>query len=121
MGQWLSLEGLKFRCVIGVTARERRKPQELVVNLHVETDFGKAAASDSLHDTVDYRRLAQSILDTGRASKFQLIETLASHLTQVIFDQFPSVLAVRLELEKPRALQVARVVRAVIVARRPGP
>jgi dihydroneopterin aldolase len=121
MGQWLRLEGIRFECVIGVTDPERRVLQEVVVDLEVRTDFGKAAASDSLRDAVDYRRLAQCIVDTGRASTFQLIETLASHLARTIFDRFPGVLALRLELEKPHALKAARAVKAVIVARRPPP
>jgi dihydroneopterin aldolase len=121
MGHWLSLHGIRFECVIGVTDPERGAPQEIVVNLDVQTDFRKAAISDSIDDTVDYRRLAQCIVEAGRSSSFHLIESLSTHLARMVFNQFPGVRALRLELEKPRALKAARDVKAVIVARRPAP
>ena len=118
---WLRLDGIEFKCVIGVTDPERSTRQEVVVDLDVKTDFRKAAASDSIHDTVDYRRLVECIIDAGRVSTFHLIETLATHLARTVFDQFSSVLALRLEIEKPRALKAARTVKAVVIARRPSP
>jgi dihydroneopterin aldolase len=118
-GSWIRVEGLRFRCVIGVTAREREAPQEIIVDLEVKIDFGKAATSDRIDDTVDYRVLSRRLIEAGAASRFQLVEALASHLARVILDEFPRVEALRLELEKPGALSaIARSVRAVIVASR---
>jgi len=115
---WLRLDGIEFKCVIGVTERERQSAQPLRVSLRVKVDFARAAAADSIHSTVDYRLLSRRVIDTGERSHFQLIETLASHLARMILDEFPAVEAVRLELEKPHALSSARSVRAVIVASR---
>lgn len=115
---WLSIEGIAFRCVIGVTERERQAPQEILVNLQVRLDFAKAAASDSIHDTVDYRGLARSVIEAGQRSSFQLLESLTSHLARVILRDFPGVEAVRLEAEKPHALSAARSVRAIVTSYR---
>ena len=119
-GQWLSIEGLRFECVIGVTDLERRAPQEIVVNVKVKIDFSKAAASDTICDTVDYRRIAEAVVAVGRRSEFQLIEALSDHLCRTVFEKFPSVQAVRLELEKLRALSAARSIKAIVSARRPA-
>lgn len=119
-GQWLSIEGLRFECVIGVTDRERQAPQEIVVNVKVKIDFSKAAASDTICDTVDYRRIAEAVVAAGRHSQFQLIEALSDHLCRTVFEKFPSVQAVRLELEKLRALSAARSIKAIVSARRPA-
>lgn len=119
-GQWLSIEGLRFECVIGVTDRERQAPQEIVVNVKVKIDFSKAAASDTICDTVDYRRIAEAVVAAGRHSQFQLIEALSDHLCRTVFETFPSVQAVRLELEKLRALSAARSIKAIVSARRPA-
>jgi dihydroneopterin aldolase len=119
-GQWLVIEGIAFKCTIGITERERQAPQDILVNVHVKTDFTKAAASDLIHDTVDYRLIARCVVTEGSASSFQLVETLASHLATSIFDQFPNVKATRIEVEKVRALSAARSVKAVITARRPS-
>ncbi len=117
---WLRIEGIQFRCTIGVTDRERESPQEIVADLHVQVDFEKAAASDSIRDTVDYRSLTRRLIAAGEISRFQLVETLATHLVRVILDEFPSVMEVRVEVEKPGALSATRSVRAVAASQR-GP
>jgi len=115
---WLAIEGIRFRCVIGVTDREREILQEIVTALHVKVDFAKAAASDSIGDTVDYRALTRRLIAAGESSRFHLVETLAAHLVRVILDDFPSVQEVRVEVEKSGALSAARSVRAVVSATR---
>ena len=110
---WLSIEGLRVRCIIGVTERERTSVQDLVVDLGVKVDFEKAATSDSIQDTVDYRALTRRVIEAGEDSSFQLVETLAIHLGRVVLDEFARVEEVRIEVEKPHALSAARSVRAV--------
>ena len=115
---WLSIEGIRFRCIIGVTERERESAQEIVVDLGVRVDFEKAAASDSIHETVDYRAVTRRVIEAGERSSFRLIETLATHLARVILDDFARVQEVRVEVEKPNALSAARSVRAVLALER---
>jgi len=115
---WLAIEGIRFRCVIGVNERERLGPQEIVADLHVEVDFEKAAASDSIRDAVDYRALTRRLIAAGEQSRFQLVEALATHLVRVILADFPGVKEVRVAVEKPGALSAARSVRAVAASRR---
>ena len=113
---WLAIEGVRFRCIIGVTDRERVSPQEIVVQFHVRVDFEKAVASDSIRDTVDYRALTRRVVAAGETSRFHLVETLAAHLVRVILDEFPGVQEARVEVEKPGALSAARSVRASTAA-----
>jgi len=115
---WLVIEGVRFHCIIGVSARERQSPREIVADLHVKVDFERVAASDSIEDAVDYRGLTQRLVAAGEASRFHLLETLATHLARVILDEFAGVREVRVALEKPGALRIARAVRAVASARR---
>ena len=117
-GGWLVIEGIRFHCIIGVNERERLSPQEIVADLHVEVDFEKAAASDSIRDTVDYRALTRRLIAAGEESRFQLLEALATHLVRVILADFPGVNEVRVEVQKPGALSAARSVRAVAASRR---
>ena len=115
---WLAIEGVRFRCIIGVTDHERERPQEIVAQLHVKVDFEKAAASDSIQNTVDYRALTRRLISAGETSRFHLVETLATHLVRVILDEFPGVQEARVEVEKPGALSAARSVRASTAAAR---
>jgi dihydroneopterin aldolase/D-erythro-7,8-dihydroneopterin triphosphate epimerase len=116
----LRLEGLAFKCIIGVTERERRMKQDILVTVEVGLDLGRVGLSDSIQDTVDYREISRRVIAAGEASSFQLIETLAAHLGRTILQDFPRVEAVRVEVEKPGALSAAKAVRAIVVARRPG-
>ena len=118
---WLAIEGIRFRCIIGVNAHERLNTQEIVADLHVEVDFEKASASDSIWDTVDYRALTRSLIGAGESSRFQLLEALATHLVRVILADFPAVREARVEVEKPGALNTARSVRAIAASRRHPP
>ena len=115
---WLAIEGIRFRCIIGVNAHERLNAQEIVADLHVEVDFEKAAASDSIWDAVDYRALTRSLIAAGESSRFQLLEALATHLVRVILANFHAVSEVRIQVEKPGALNTARSVRAIAASRR---
>lgn len=117
-GDWLCIEGIYFRCVIGVTERERQIKQDILVNVDLKVDFNKAASSDSIHDAVDYRTVSGRVAAVGEQSSFQLVESLATHLCKTILDEFPKVQAVRIEVEKPGALRGATTVRAVIVSHR---
>ena len=110
---WLVIEGVRLRCIIGVGERERQTPQEIIVNYHVKVDFEKAAASDSIQDTADYRALTRRLIEAGERSSFRLVESLATHLCRMILADFASVEEVRVEVEKPGALSAARSVRAV--------
>lgn len=114
-GECLRIDGLGFTCVIGVTERERRIRQDIVVNLELKIDFSKVSVSDSIKDTVDYREISERVIAAGEASNFQLVETLAAYLCRTILEEFPKVQAVRVEVEKPAALRTAKSVRAVVV------
>jgi dihydroneopterin aldolase len=120
-GGWLVIEGIRFRCVIGVTDRERGSAQDVVVDLRVKVDFEKAAASDSIQDAVDYRALTRRVIASGEASRVHLVETLAARLVRMVLAEFPGVEAVRVDVEKPGALSAARSVRAVARSSRRAP
>jgi len=117
-GDELVIEGIAFRCVIGATEPERHIAQDVVVTVRLQADLTKAARSDALADTIDYRAVARAVVAAGQASRFHLIEALASHLGHVVLHDFPRAEAARVEVEKPGALSAARTVRAAVTVRR---
>ena len=56
------LEGLTAECIIGFIDWERRVPQTVVIDLEVPCDCARAAASDDVADTVDYKKIAKRVL-----------------------------------------------------------
>ena len=70
-------------------------------------DCGKAALTDSIEDTLNYKRVAKRVLAFVEASEFQLVETLAEHLAMLILEEF-GVAWVRIVLAKPGAVRSSK-------------
>jgi dihydroneopterin aldolase len=100
---------------VGVTEQERAQPQRLLLTVELDHDFKAAVASDNLADTIDYGALARRLLQFGDGCHWQLIETLAADIAQMVLDDF-SPRAVSVEVKKfiiPQARHVSvRVSRA---------
>ncbi len=85
------VEQLEFVGRHGVYEEERREGRRFQVDLEVETDTGDAQQTDKLAKTVDYRGLAEIIVDVGRGESFRLIERLAEEMLARVFDRFDGV------------------------------
>lgn len=107
------LRGLTAECIIGFIEWERRVKQTVVVDLELPVDCGRAAASDDVADTVDYKRVAKRALAYIEASEFRLVETLAHRLALLLLEEF-GIAWVRISLNKPGAIRNSRDVGVVI-------
>lgn len=101
------LQGLTAECIIGFIDWERRIRQSVVIDLELPCDCARAAASDSVADTVDYKKLAKRVLAWVGASEFQLLETLAHRLALLLLSEF-QLAWVRLRVAKPGAIRHSR-------------
>lgn len=81
------------------------------------TDTRAAAGSDSIDQALDYAAAAERVAALTREGRFQLAETLAEHIAQLLLREFP-VQRVRVEVEKPEALSAADSVGVSIERRR---
>ncbi|MFL6241060.1 MAG: dihydroneopterin aldolase [Actinomycetes bacterium] len=102
MSDTLALRGLRVRGYHGVLPEERQDGQVFVVDavLHVETR--RAAASDDLHQTVDYAVLANRLAAIVGGEPVNLIETLADRLASCCLED-ERVERVELTVHKPDA------------------
>jgi dihydroneopterin aldolase len=99
---------LRVRTVIGVEERERKAPQEVVVNLDLEADFDAAAKTDDLALSVDYAAVAALVQEHAATARFRLLEALAGSITTLVLGRFPLVRALTVRIEKPGAVPGAR-------------
>ena len=111
------LRGLKSQCIIGFIEWERQVPQTVVVDLEFPCDCTRAAATDSVADTVDYKRVAKRVLAWVGESRFQLVESLAHNLAMLLLAEFP-LEWVRISINKPGAIRHSRDVGVSIERRR---
>lgn len=86
----------------GVLPHERQYGQRFAVDLTLELDLAAAAASDDLHDTIDYGRLSGDVADIVSGEPVDLIEALAGRIA-VRCLQDPRVHAVEVTVHKPSA------------------
>jgi dihydroneopterin aldolase len=98
----IELRGLRVRGHHGVLPEERRDGQLFVVDVVLEVDTSRAAASDDLADTVDYADLAARLAAVVSGEPVALIETLAARLASVALEG-GQVAAVEVTVHKPEA------------------
>ena len=107
------LHGLTAECIIGFIDWERRVKQTVVLDIELPVDCRRAAGSDEVADTLDYKKVAKRVLAFIEASEFKLVETLAHRVALLILEEF-AVAWVRIALNKPGAIRNSRDVGVVI-------
>jgi 7,8-dihydroneopterin aldolase/epimerase/oxygenase len=107
------LHGLTTECIIGFIDWERRVKQTVVLDIELPADCRRAAISDEVADTLDYKKVAKRVLSFIAASEFKLVETLAHRVALLILEEF-AVEWVRIALNKPGAIRNSRDVGVVI-------
>lgn len=100
------LHDLKVDCIIGIWEWERRTTQTLTIHLDMAVDVKRAAVSDDIHDTLNYKGVAKSVIGFVSASQYQLVETLTEKIAQLILTEF-KVPWVRVKLNKKGAIRGA--------------
>jgi dihydroneopterin aldolase len=101
------LSALSVECIVGIWEWERRVKQTVIIDLEMATDIRRAAASDRIEDTIDYKRVAKRLLAFVGESQFNLVETLAEQIARVVVTEF-AVSWVKVRLNKQGAIRGAR-------------
>lgn len=80
----ISISELTVETRIGVTDKERSRPQDVVIDIEMERDLSAASESDSLDDTIDYGSLIDEVAALVRASECNLLEHLAANIADKV-------------------------------------
>ena len=116
-GDRIFLRGLQVECIIGFIEWERRIKQTVVLDIELPTDCARAAESDDVEQTVDYKRVAKRVIGFVEASDFKLVETLAHRAAMLILEEF-NVDWVRLSVNKPGAIRHSKDVGVAVLRTR---
>jgi dihydroneopterin aldolase len=100
------IEGLGVDTVIGAYDWERGIRQCLRLDLSFAWDNRPAAAGDDLNKALDYASVSSRIMDFAGTAQFQLVETFAERLAEVLMAEF-QIPWLRLKLTKPGAVAAA--------------
>ena len=93
------IHALKTEAIIGIFDWERQVRQTVIVDIEISADIRKAALTDSIDDTLNYKRVAKRVLAFVEGSQFHLVETLAEHIAMLILEDF-GVAWVRISAEQ---------------------
>ena len=70
-GDRIFLHGLAVECIIGFIEWERRIKQTIVLDVEMPVDCARAAQSDDVADTLDYKRVAKRLIAFVSESRIQ--------------------------------------------------
>lgn len=107
------IQGLKIDTIIGIYDWERKIRQNVELDLQMSADIKAASQTDCIEQALDYKTITKRITQFVQASNFQLVETLAEKITEIIRDEF-GVKWVKLTLNKGEVVTGARAVGVVI-------
>jgi dihydroneopterin aldolase len=117
MGDVIFLRDLKTETIIGIYDWERKIRQTLSFDFEFPGDIRRAAKSDHIDDTLNYKSVAKRVLAFVETTEYQLIETLAEHVAQLILREF-AIEWVKVTVSKPGAVRGSRDVGVTITRTR---
>ena len=107
------INDLRIETIIGIYDWERKVRQTISLDLEMGADIHRAAVTDAIEDTLNYKAVAKRLIAFVEASEYQLVETLAEKIAAIVLDEF-SVPWLKLTVHKPGAVRGSRDVGVII-------
>ena len=101
------IKDLVARGIIGLNDWEREKPQEMIINITIFTDIRKAAATDDVKYSVNYRTIAKKAQAHAESAGRLTVEALAEDIARICLEQ-PNAQKVIVRVEKPGAVRFSK-------------
>lgn len=103
MSDKITLTGIEAIGYHGVYPEERRDGQRFIADATLFADLSAPGASDALADATDYSLVAKLIHEQIISNPVDLIERLATRISEDILNNFPKINAVEITIHKPDA------------------
>ena len=101
------LHDLRVETVIGIWEWERKIRQTVSIDLEMGADIRRAAATDSIDDTLNYKKVAKRVQQFVGDSEYQLVETMAEKIAETVLAEF-DIPWIDVRVNKPGAIRGAR-------------
>ncbi len=103
MSDQIRITGIKAFGYHGVFPDERREGQDFIVDAVLYFDLRAAGESDDLTKTIDYSKVAELIEIEIKGEPLNLIEALATRISNKILATFQDISKVGVVVHKPSA------------------
>jgi len=100
------IKNLLARGIIGVRDWERKRPQDILINITLFTDTHLAAETDDINDCADYSEVTKIVQAHAEKAARLTVEALANDLAGICLNQ-KNVQKVIVRVEKPTAVRFA--------------
>lgn len=100
------IKDLLVRGIIGVNDWERKRAQDILINVTLFTDTRRAAETDNIVDCVNYSTMSKRIQAHAESAERLTVEALANDLAKICLQE-QAVQRVVLRVEKPGAVRFA--------------
>ena len=107
------LQNLRVETIVGIWDWERKMRQTVSIDLSMGADIRKAAASDEIDSTLNYKLVAKRVQQFVEGARFKLVETMAEKIAALVLDEF-DMPWIEVRVSKPRAIRNAENVGVVI-------
>lgn len=97
----IEIEGMEFKAYHGCLEHEKVRGNSFVVDFKGELDLSAAAASDNLHDTVNYAEI-YDIVAEEMSTPSELLENVAGRIVKSIEQRFPYLISFSVRVSKKR-------------------
>lgn len=101
------IKDLLVRGIIGVNDWERKRAQDILINVTLFTDTRRAAKTDHIADCVNYSTMSKKIQAHAESAERLTVEALANDLAKICLED-KGVQKVILRVEKPGAVRFAK-------------
>jgi dihydroneopterin aldolase len=98
---------LKVETIIGIWGWERKIRQTVSIDLEMGADIRRAAETDSIDDTLNYKAISKRVQQFVAESEFQLVETMAEKIAELVLQEF-KVPWIQVRVSKPGAIRGAK-------------
>lgn len=97
----IEIRGLRCRGRQGVTAEERAKEHDYLVDVRLVADLAEAVASDDVRRAIDISAIAATVRACVAERPRALVERIAADVANALLAQFVSADEVRVRVTKP--------------------
>ena len=107
MKDTIYIRDLRVETIIGIFGWDREVRQQISMDLYFEFDVSVPGKSDSIDDTLDYKKITKSLIAFIESSEYKLIEALGEGIVDHLKSKF-GIKKVKLRLSKPGALRFSK-------------
>ncbi|HEY5730819.1 MAG TPA: dihydroneopterin aldolase [Anaerolineales bacterium] len=100
------IKNLLARGIIGVRDWERKRAQDILINITLFTDTRRAAETDDINDCADYSKVTKNVQAHAESAGRFTVEALANDLAELCLGE-KNVQRVVVRVEKPTAVRFA--------------